>query len=236
MTPFYQDSLITLYCGDSREIVPQVEGVNLVLTDPPHGVALGTKKANSDIKKQRGPYLSTDDTPETVASVVVPIIQQCIERFKRVVVTPGNRCAWLYPQPTEIGCIFHPAGNGLCRWGFSMSHPILYYGKDPKMPHGYANGKISTATAEDNGHPCPKPIEWMHWLVERCSLEGEMVLDPFAGSGTTLRAAKDFGRKCIGIEIEEKYCEIAARRLEVAQPALFTAPAKERQEQASCFQ
>jgi DNA modification methylase len=94
-----------------------------------------------------------------------------------------------------------------------MSHPILYYGKDPKMPNAYANGRISTATAEDNGHPCPKPLEWMSWLVNRCSLEGETILDPFMGSGTTLRAAKDAGRNAIGIELEEEYCEIAVRRL-----------------------
>jgi site-specific DNA-methyltransferase (adenine-specific) len=72
---------------------------------------------------------------------------------------------------------------------------------------------------DDNGHPCPKPVEWALWLVERCCPASGTVLDPFMGSGTTLRAAKDIGRKAIGIEIEEKYCEIAAKRL--AQEVLF---------------
>ena len=68
-------------------------------------------------------------------------------------------------------------------------------------------------TAEQNGHPCPKPFKAWLWLVQKmCSPKGT-VLDPFMGSGTTLRAAKDLGRSAIGIEIEESYCEIAANRL-----------------------
>lgn len=62
-------------------------------------------------------------------------------------------------------------------------------------------------------HPSQKPYPYMTWLVNRLSEEGQIILDPFIGSGTTLRAAKDLRRKAIGIEIEEKYCEIAARRL-----------------------
>ena len=71
----------------------------------------------------------------------------------------------------------------------------------------------SFATADPVDHPCPKPLPWMLWLVGLVSQEGETVLDPFAGSGTTLRAARDLGRRAIGIEIEERYCEIAVQRL-----------------------
>lgn len=74
----------------------------------------------------------------------------------------------------------------------------------------------STKIAEREGsseHPCPKPEEFMRWLVGRVSLPGQTVLDPFMGSGSTLRAAKDLGRRAIGIEIEERYCEIAVKRL-----------------------
>jgi len=63
----------------------------------------------------------------------------------------------------------------------------------------------------DNGHPCPKPLAWAKWLIAKST--AQTVLDPFMGSGTTLRAAKDLGRKAIGIEIEERYCEIAAKRM-----------------------
>jgi site-specific DNA-methyltransferase (adenine-specific) len=64
----------------------------------------------------------------------------------------------------------------------------------------------------DSGdHPSPKPLALYRWLIERVA--GHTILDPFMGSGTSLRAAKDLGRKAIGIEIEERYCEIAARRM-----------------------
>jgi site-specific DNA-methyltransferase (adenine-specific) len=66
----------------------------------------------------------------------------------------------------------------------------------------------------DHGFPCPKPLRWMRWLVKKASLEGELILDPFMGSGTTLRAAKDLGRRAIGIEVEERWCELAAKKLE----------------------
>ena len=67
--------------------------------------------------------------------------------------------------------------------------------------------------ARGSGHPTEKPIRLFQSFVEQFSDPGETILDPFMGSGTTLRAAKDLGRKAIGIEIEEKYCEIAVKRL-----------------------
>lgn len=65
----------------------------------------------------------------------------------------------------------------------------------------------------ESEHPCPKPLQLWRWLMSKFSKEGELALDPFMGSGTTLRAAKDVGRRAIGIELEERYCEIAANRL-----------------------
>lgn len=63
------------------------------------------------------------------------------------------------------------------------------------------------------GHPAVYPLELAAWMINLVCASGARVLDPFMGSGTTLRAAKDLGRKAIGIEVEERYCEIAARRL-----------------------
>lgn len=217
MRIYFQDDYCTLYLGDCRAILPTLEkgSVDLVLTDPPYGISGGNGAIS--VKRAKSAYASDfDDTPEFVCKVVVPVIKQCIELAKRVVVTPGLRCMWDYPRPYETGVFYYPAGAGMSRWGFNCYQPILFYGM---CPHGgtlgHSNSRKSVETPEKAiKHPCAKPLNDWIWLLKLSSLEGETVLDPFAGSGTTLVAAKHMGRKAIGIEIEEKYCAIAAKRLE----------------------
>lgn len=221
--PYYDDGRgIVFYHGNG--ILCSLVTADRVITDPFYGVGLAAQKVGrtradgsrvgTNIERISG-YENTDDTPDNVVKIVIPIINICIAKFKTVVVTPRTRCMFKYPEPSDIGSVFLPAGCGFARWGFTSSQPILYYGTDPYMPKNKKpNSFESTAISERNGHPCPKPIKWMTWLVNRCSIQGEIILDPFMGSGTTLRAAKDLGRKAVGIDIEEKYCEIAARRLQ----------------------
>ena len=217
--PYYQDESVTIYHGDSREIMAKLKNPDAVITDPPYGINLGSDETHVIGNR---PYESFKDTESNVKSVIIPIICLAMTMAKRVVVTPGTRCCFFYPYPDEIGSIFIPAGAGFSRWGFTCSQPILYYGKDPYMPlNKKPNSFRTTALAEKNGHPCPKPLQWMTWLVDRCTLPNETILDPFCGSGTTLRAAKDLGRHAVGIELEEKYCEIAANRM--AQSVLWPA-------------
>lgn len=215
MKPYYEEDGITIYHGDCREVLPVLGVIDAVVTDPPYGVSFGGKSTKHAKRSGEG-YLSFDDSPEYVSAVIIPTIVQLIERFGRVVVTPGIRCCFMYPNPTAMGAIFYPSGAGLGRWGFTCSQPVLYYGSDPYLSAGMGHRPDSISTTDsagENGHPCPKPLSVMKWLVKKATLDGETVLDPFMGSGTTLRAAKDLGRKAIGIEIEEKYCEIASSRL-----------------------
>ena len=211
LKPYYDDGNgIVIYHGDCREILPHLEPVDLVLTDPPYGVGLGSRKNNN---RERIAYTQTADNDETIDGVLA-VIEAALVIAKRVVLTPGVKNLLRYPPPTHIGSFYYPAASGCNPWGFSCWQPILFYGKDPyggkgSKPDSYS----STEPAEQNGHPCPKPLGQWAWLMARTSLEDETILDPFMGSGTTLRAAKDLGRKAIGIEIEEKYCEIAAKRL-----------------------
>jgi hypothetical protein len=164
---------------------------------------------------RRGAYASYDDTPDNYRDVVVPAVALALSLVKRGAVFALAPSAWQLPPPDALGAIHIRAANGRSPWGFQNLAPILFYGVAPALEKG-AHNTVFTARGKSDtkcGHPCPKPVEWLDWLVGFASLPTETVLDPFVGSGTTLRAAKDLGRRAIGIEIEERYCEIAARRL-----------------------
>lgn len=210
-----------MWCGDCLEVLPSIEvgSVDAVVTDPPYGVGLKGKRTKWKASHANVGYLNSDDIPQVVETVAIPAVRLCIERFGRVVVTPGVRNAFKYPEPAEFGTIFYPSGAGMGRWGFICSQPIFYYGKCPytaAMKGSRPNSFSSTETAKPNGHPCPKPVGSMEWLVKRASLDGHVVLDPFAGSGTTGVACVNTGRKFIGIEKERAYFDIAVRRIEAA--------------------
>lgn len=217
-TPYYDRDGITIYHGDCREILPLLEpgSIDLVLTDPPYGVGLVKKQT----KRRISPFESDaySDTPEEVQGIIKEVMPKCLEISTRAMVFPGPAMLFHYPEPRAVGCVYNPSGAGSSAWGFQCLHPILYYGKDPYLQDGKGRRPNSMQDVQgyldDIGHPCPKPIKWMRWAVERASRSGELILDPFMGSGTTLRAAKDLGRRAIGIEIEEKYCEIAVKRLQ----------------------
>jgi site-specific DNA-methyltransferase (adenine-specific) len=216
MKPYYEEAGITIYHGDCREILPALPKVDLVLTDPPYGIGFSGKKTKHT-DGESGGYLGIDDTPEYVSSVVVPVIQTCLSMSDRLIVTPGSRNCWKYPEPVSMGVLFYPSGAGLGRWGFVCSQPILYYGKCPYLAAGMGHRPDSLSTTGNCGvseHPCEKPLGTMKWLLAKGSFKSDdLILDPFMGSGTTLVAAKDTGRRAIGIEIEERYCEIAVNRL-----------------------
>jgi site-specific DNA-methyltransferase (adenine-specific) len=196
LKPYYEEEGITIYHGDCREILPQLEPVDLVLTDPPYGT--GWVRGGGAV----GEFSAKHERPEWD---VFSMDWLALVKTKRLAIfTPVSRL--------EETC------NAIPR------RSVIYYRKTNVRPGGKDREPvvISPAISADdfttyNGdcplHPCQKPIELIAWLIELLSVEGDTLVDPFMGSGTTLRAAKDLGRKAIGIEIEEKYCEIAAKRL-----------------------
>lgn len=192
----------TLYLGDCREILPTLGRVDAVVTDPPYGV--------------RTAYLSHDDS---TIDEVLPRVQQALGVAKRALIFPGIPNAWKYPEPDDIGWAFSGSDTGMSPWGMRCGQPMLYYGKRPVTgcyPTGF-NGVYANDANQVEGHPCPKPIRVMLWAVNRASLPGEAVCDPFMGSGTTGVACARLGRRFIGIEIEPRYFEIACKRIDEAQ-------------------
>lgn len=226
--PYYQDEHVTIYHGDCLDVLPTLDlFATVAVTDPPYGVNLSErhKSWKGHRSVQSVAYASHDDTPEFVADVVVPVVRGLVEDCRRVALTPGKANMFLYPEPSHVGAFYFPAGSQRSSWGFNCWQPVFLYGKDPYLQNGMGGRPDSFQVVQPNrgaglGHPVAKTIEQMRWLVGRVSVdESDIILDPFMGSGTTLRASKDLGRKSIGIELEEKYCEIAVRRL--GQEVLF---------------
>ena len=220
------DGAVQLYCGDCLEILPEIPdgSVDAVVTDPPWG--LGGSSGTIGKKRAKAVYDNglVDDI-EAVRQVYVPATRRAIAIAGRGAVTPGQPNAFEYDKPTDIGAIIQPCAAGLGKWGRATWQPVLFYGRDPRLgltiqPTVFRN----TEAPERCGHPCPKPTRVVCWLVDRASLAGEAVLDPFMGSGTTGVACIKLGRKFIGIEIYREYFDIAVRRCEdeFAKEGLFT--------------
>lgn len=222
MKPYYESEGVTIYHGDCREVLPLVSA-DVLVTDPPYGVEFNGKATKHT--SPGGGYTTSDS-----ADIGPVAVRMALPTVRRGAVFTGVRNLFAYPEPADIGCVYCPSGAGIGRWGFSCFHPVLFYG--PRPPGGMRPASIeSFATSGESAHPCPKPLPWLLWVLSLVTCDGETVVDPFAGSGTTLRAAKDLGRKAIGVEIEERYCEIAARRM--SQRVLDLAPLVESKERGT---
>jgi site-specific DNA-methyltransferase (adenine-specific)/modification methylase len=209
---------VTLYLGDCREILPIIGRVDVLVTDPPYGLELGssTDKRGGRHTLAKDGYASYDDTLENFKTIIVPAITTSLDLASRGAVFSNHNLHEL-PKPAAIGGVYLPAAQGRHCWGFNSFSPVAFYGVAPGLNNGSRPSAIaSTAAAEENGHPCPKPIGWMRWLVGHASADGEIVLDPFMGSGTTGVACVSLGRRFVGIEIDPHYFDIACRRIDDA--------------------
>lgn len=213
---YHKTEFGSLYCGDCLDVMStmQDKSVDLVLTDPPYGVDGGHGGQLKDYRK--ADYTDAfDDTPEYIRKVCVKAIEMSLRIAKTVVFTPGSRCFTYYPQPDDMGVFYQPASSRIGRFGFQTAQPIFYYGYYKNAGKGSLHTSyVLTEASEKNGHPCPKPIKAWTWLLERCANPDTIILDPFAGSGTTAIACIRTNRKYILIEKEEKYCEIARKRID----------------------
>lgn len=203
--------------GDCLEVMRGLPpaSVDACITDPPYGVEMGIDKdmrgAGHGLAKPA--YHNARDTYAELKESVIPRVAYALSQVSRAAVFTGPHLQD-YPKTTILGGVYCSAGAGLHRWGFNVFHPILFYGTAPDLNKGGSAIVLSSnARAENNGHPCPKPLEWMRWLVRLATREGETVLDPFCGSGTTGVACVIEGRNFIGIERDAHYCEVARAQM-----------------------
>ena len=213
--PYYADEYVTLYHGDMREILPSISA-DVVISAPPYnrGLTYGASvnDARADYRDWCASWFSLLSAPA--------IAFTCGHQ---------NLSMWCgIREPDWIMCWWKPGAIGASPFGVSNWEPILFWGDAGKRKDRVDVVRARIIPIPDSalgGHPCPKPDMWALGLVEMLSERGETVLDPFAGTGTTLVAAKRLGRKAIGIEIEERYCAIAVERLR--QGVLFDLSADE---------
>lgn len=220
--PYYHDENagITIYHGDCREILPRIVA-DVVVTDPPYGIS-DSPNTTPNRQGKRAGMVNTWHPPSTWDTSICP-------DWCRLCCASAHTVAWFgHWRKREEVCSY-------------MTHPIraeIVWAKDchvgPPCPVAPSDERIwlfyrrqfnprrfepsvwhepIIPTWQHRFHRNEKPVSLMRRLVLFLSDTGDTILDPFMGSGTTLRAAKDLGRKAIGIEIEEKYCEIAVKRL-----------------------
>ncbi len=201
MKPYYEEAGITIYHGDCREILPTLPKVDLVLTDPPYGISYNRNK------KHRGmvphPTVIGDDAPFDPAHLLI---------FPRLILWGANCYASKLPD-SKTWIAWHKTLTDNDE-GQTSDMELAWancIGRNRLFTYLWA-GCYRQGEAGDFFHPTQKPRSLMAWCIKLSNAPG-IVLDPYMGSGTTLRAAKDLGRQAIGIEIEERYCEIAAKRL-----------------------
>jgi DNA modification methylase len=193
MKPYYEDALVRLYHGDCREVTAWLEA-DVLVTDPPYPNNAGHFDA------------------------AVPIARDIVSAWQREAVVFWSECEFppygaapvavhiwhrtnVNGKPYEPA--FHFSPSGIKRRSIVLAHSFIHSGVGP-------------GSGEYAGHPTQKPVAVMQRLV---GLTEGVVADPFTGSGSTLVAAKNLGRRAIGVELDERYCEIAAKRL--AQDTLF---------------
>lgn len=213
-TPYYQDDLVTLYHGDCLEVDAWLDA-DVLVTDPPYGIGWKRPALPPSKDGKRGAVgvahagIVNDDTTEArdaalmlwgdnKPGIVFASWGRLVPNFKQMLV---------WQKPPNTGVIGAKVGYR------RDTEAIQLIGNHTKRPAGRSSvleTKGSNTCYQDGSHPHMKPVQLLEQLIEWTS---GTIADPFAGSGSTLVAARNLGRKSIGVEYEERYCEIIANRL-----------------------
>ena len=234
LKPYYSEEGITIYHGDCLEILPHLGRVDHVITDPPYFAVMHNRLKNvtdlSLLGKQDATTRSLrDGIIGTADNVFKPVSTwigdhtnrwalifsdvESAHRWRFQLVKSGMRFmrsgAWVKPAPMPQFSGDRPST------GFELCTIVHNKAKARWNGGGKAAVWIHDPYRGDDrgGHPTPKPLTLMRELVALFTDPGELIIDPFMGSGMTLLAAKQLGRRAIGIELEEKWCDLAVKRL-----------------------
>ena len=212
MKPYYEEAGITIYNCDCRLVLPTLPKVDLVLTDPPYGINLNTNnsrfsggtagnmaKRGNGVGSANGAPIANDDKPFDPAFLIGLGKHQVIWGWNNFPdKLPAGTCLiWLKRYDEAFQSFLSDAETA---W--------MSKGRGVYCRRDLSNNAITATRA----HPTQKPVGIMGWCLSFFP-DVKTAIDPFMGSGTTLVACKQAGIACIGIEIEERYCEIAAKRL-----------------------
>lgn len=218
MKPYYEDSWVTIYHGDCREILVELPR-GLIITDPPYNVGYHYASYSDNLSVSEYQELLKISCP--APCVLIHYAEDLVSFSITIGAAPDKIVAWVYPSNTPR------QWRGVAWWGcrpdFELDGQPFRNPDDKRIAKKIEDGKqarlydwwlidqVKNIATEKTEHPCQIPISVMSRVIK--ITPSETIIDPFTGSGTTLRAAKDLGRKAIGIEIEERYCEIAALRM-----------------------
>jgi len=235
--PYYSEAGIEIYLGDCREVLPSLEreSVTLLWTDPPYGHSNHDGDFNARLNSHRGLAGApiANDTPELMREALSGALVAAVPLLRADCCCCCCCCGGGGPRPT-----FAWVADRMDRDGLSFFHSVIWDKINPGLGWRFrrqhemvmvahrTGGKLAWAEDDvavpnilrlgpprERQHPNEKPLELPARFIAWTTNPGDLVLDPFMGSGTTLRAAKNLGRRAIGIELDEKYAEIAAERL-----------------------
>lgn len=212
MKPYYQEAGIIIYNCDCREILPSLPKVDLVLTDPPYGIGYAKYESHEDKPEEYEELLK--DSIGVAAGMVENgwvCVFQAAKNAHKWGGWFGDKWRLIALPKTFVQIL--PGIGPTWATDYALLWPVGVPLSDRGKGRDWFVCETSDMSKRPKGHPCPRPLNGIKYLVSILSTPSSTALDPFMGSGTTLVACKQAGVSCIGIEIEERYAEIAANRL-----------------------
>lgn len=218
LKPYYQDDYCTIYHGDSRFIIPQLP-LHTVISDPPYNIGYHYEGYNDNLNEED--YYKSLRLTLGTRCVVIHYIESLFKLSWTLEDIPEKVVSWVYNSNTARqwrGVAWFGVKPNFKEDSQPYKNPkdkriaqIIAEGKSARLYDWWQFNQVKNVSSEKTEHPCQIPIDLMTRVVK--ITPADLIVDPYLGSGTTLVACKNLKRQAVGIEIEERYCEIAAKRL-----------------------